>query len=70
MYFKYSINQNQSSDFRWYFFIRDFIKNVMIFFEKFVNYNANNVVFVRIKKIDDKVYNNILLTFVDHNNKN
>ena len=68
--FKYLINQNQNSDFRRRFFVRDFIKNIIMFFEKFVDHDANNVVFIRFKKIDDEIYNNILSTFIDYDDEN
>ena len=42
----------------------------MTFFKKFVNHDANNVIFIRFKKIDDEVHDNILLMFIDHDNKN
>ena len=67
---KYLIDQNQNNDFRQRFFIRDFIKNVITFFEKFIDHDANNVVFIRFKKINDKVYDNVLLTFIDHDDEN
>ena len=70
MCFKYSIDQNQNNDFRQRLFVCDFIKNVMTFFEKFVDHNVNNVVFIRFRKVNDKVYNNILSTFINYNNKN
>ena len=70
MCFKYSIDQNQNSDFRWRFFVHDFTKNVMTFSEKFIDYNANNVVFIRFKKIDDEVHDNVLSTFIDHDDEN
>ena len=70
MCFKYSIDQNQNNDFRRRFFVRDFTKNIMIFFKEFVDHDANNVVFIRFKKIDNEVHDNVLLTFVDHNDEN
>ena len=70
MCFKYSIDQSQSNNFRRRFFVRDFTKDVMTFFEKFINYDVNNVVFIRFKKIDDEVYDNVLSTFIDHDDKN
>ena len=70
MCFKYSIDQNQDNDFRRRFFIRDFTKNVMTFFEEFIDHDANNVVFIRFKKIDDEVYNNVLSAFIDYDNEN
>ena len=70
MYFKYLIDQNQNNNFRRYFFVHDFTKDVMTFFEKFVDYDANHVIFVRIKKINDEVHDDVLSTFVDYNNEN
>ena len=70
MCLKYSINQNQNNDFRRRFFVRDSTKNVMTFSEKFIDYDANNVVFIRFKKIDDEVHNNVLSAFIDHDDKN
>ena len=67
---EYSIDQNQNSDFRRRFFLRNFIKNVMTFFKEFIDHETNNVIFVRIKKIDDKIHNNILSIFINHDNKN
>ena len=70
MCFKYSIDQNQSNDFRRHFFVCDFIKNVMTFFEKFIDHDANNIIFIRFKKIDDEVHDNVLSTFIDHDDEN
>ena len=46
MCFKYLIDQNQNINFRQHFLVRDFTKNIMIFFKKFINHDANNVVFI------------------------
>ena len=70
MCFKYLIDQNQSSDFRRRFFVRDFTKNVMTFFKKFIDHDANNIVFIRFRKIDDEVHDNILSAFIDYDDKN
>ena len=70
MCFKYSIDQNQSNDLRRRLFIRDFTKNVMTFFKEFIDYDANNVVFIRFKKIDDKIHDNVLSAFIDHDDEN
>ena len=67
---KYLIDQNQNNDFRQRFFIRDFIKNVMMFFEKFIDHDANNVVFIRFKKINDEVHDNVLSAFINHDDEN
>ena len=67
---KYSIDQNQNNDFRRRFFVRDFTKNVMTFLKKFIDHDANNIVFIRFKKIDDKIHDNVLSTFIDHDDKN
>ena len=42
----------------------------MTFSEKFIDYNANNVVFIQFKKIDDKIHDNILSAFIDHDDEN
>ena len=42
----------------------------MTFFEEFINYNANNVVFIRFRKIDDEVYDNVLSAFIDYDDEN
>ena len=42
----------------------------MTFFEEFVDHDANNVVFIQFKKIDDEVYDNVLSAFVNHDNEN
>ena len=70
MCFKYLIDQNQNNDFRRRFFVHDFTKNVIIFFEEFIDYDTNNIVFVRIMKIDDEVHDDVLSTFVDYNDEN
>ena len=70
MCFKYSIDQNQNNNFRRRSFVRDFTEDVMTFFKKFVNYDANNVIFVWIRKIDDEVHDDVLSTFVDHDDEN
>ena len=70
MCLKYSIDQNQNSDFRRRFFVRDFTKNIMTFSEEFIDHDANNVVFIRFKKIDDEVHDNVLLTFIDYDDEN
>ena len=70
MCFKYLIDQNQNSDFRRRLFVHDFTKDVMTFFKKFIDHDANNVVFIQFKKIDDEVHDNVLLTFINHDDKN
>ena len=70
MYFKYSIDQNQNSDLHQCFFVRDFIKNIMTFFKKFIDHDANNIIFIQFKKIDDEVHDNFLSAFIDHDDKN
>ena len=45
------------------------IKNIMSFFRKFINYNANRVVIVKIEQIDNEVYNYVLLSFDEHREK-
>ena len=70
MCFKYSIDQNQNDDFRRRFFVRDFTENVITFFKKFIDHDANDVIFIRFKKIDDKIHDNILSTFIDYDDKN
>ena len=44
-------------------------KNIMSFFRKFINYNANRVVIVKIEQIDNEVYSYILLSFNKHKKK-
>ena len=51
-------------------FVRNFIKNIITFFEKLSNYDINNIVFIRFEKIDNEVHEDILLLFINHNNKN
>ena len=70
MCFKYLIDQNQNNDFRRRLFVRNFTKNVMTFFKELVDHDANNVIFIQFKKIDDEIHDNILSTFVDHDDKN
>ena len=70
MCFKYLIDQNQNNDLRQFFFVRCFTKNIMMFFKKFIDHNANNVVFIQFKKIDNEVHDNVLLTFIDHDDEN
>ena len=70
MCLKYLIDQNQNSDLRRRFFVRDFAENIMIFFKKFINHDANDVVFIRFKKIDDEVHDNVLSAFIDHDDEN
>ena len=70
MCFKYSINQNQNNDFRQRFFVHDFTEDIMMFFKKFIDHDANNVVFIRFKKIDNEIHDNVLSAFIDHDNKN
>ena len=42
----------------------------MTFFKEFIDHDANNVVFIRFRKIDDEVHNNVLSTFIDYDNEN
>ena len=42
----------------------------MMFFKEFVDHDVNNVVFIRFKKIDNEVYDNVLSTFIDYNDEN
>ena len=42
----------------------------MTFFKQFVDYNANNIIFIRFKKIDNKIHDNVLLIFVDPDYEN
>ena len=42
----------------------------MTFFKKFVDHDANNIVFIQFKKIDDEVHDNVLLTFIDYDDEN
>ena len=44
--FKYLIDQHQNNNLRRRFFVRDFIKDVMMFFKKFIDHDANNIVFI------------------------
>ena len=41
-----------------------------MFFEKFIDYDANNIIFIQFKKVDDKVHDNILSAFIDYDNEN
>ena len=42
----------------------------MMFFEKFIDHDANDIVFIRFKKVDDEIHDNILSTFIDHDDEN
>ena len=42
----------------------------MTFFKKFIDHDANNIVFIRFKKIDDEIYDNVLSMFIDYNDEN
>ena len=60
--FRYNFDENV--------FVFNMTKHVMSFFRKFVNNNTNRVIVVRIKKIDNEVYENVFSTLFEHRRKN
>ena len=38
--------------------------------EVFYNHDANNVIFIQFKKVDDKIHDNVLSTFINYDDEN
>ena len=63
------LNENFDNDFDERVFIFNSTKNIMTFFRKFINYNANRVVIVKIEKISDEIHEYVLSFFDEHKKK-
>ena len=63
------LNKNFDNDFDERVFVFSCIKSVVTFFQKFINYNTNRVVAIRIEKIDNKIHEHVLLSFDEHEKK-
>ena len=63
------LNENFNNDFDERVFIFNNTKNIMTLFRKFINYDTNRVVIVKIEKINDKIHEYILLSFDEHKKK-
>ena len=42
----------------------------MTFFEKFIDHDVNNVVFIQFKKVDNEIHDNVLSTFINYDDEN
>ena len=60
------LNKNFNNNFNERVFVFNCTKNVVTFFRKFINYNTNRVVIIRIEKINNKIYEYVLLSFNEH----
>ena len=60
------LNENFESDFDERVFIFSSTKNIMTLFRKFINYDANRVMIVRIEKINDEIHEYVLPSFDEH----
>ena len=63
------LNENFDSDFDERVFIFNSTKSIMTLFRKFINYNTNRVVIVKIEKINDKIHEYVLSFFDKHRKK-
>ena len=60
------LNENFDNDFDERVFVFNCTKSVITFLRKLINYNTNRVVIMRIEKIDNKIYEHVLLLFDEH----
>ena len=60
------LNENFDSNFDEHVFIFSNTKNIITCFRKFINYNANRVVTVKIEKINDEIHKYVLSFFDEH----
>ena len=60
------LNENFDNDFDERVFIFNNTKSIMTFFRKFINYDANRVVIVKIEKISDEIHEYVLSFFDEH----
>ena len=60
------LNENFNNDFDERVFIFNNTKSIMTLFRKFINYNANRVVIVKIEKINDEIHEYVLSLFDEH----
>ena len=63
------LNENLDRNFGERVFIFCCTKNIMSFLRKFINYNANRVVIVKIEQINNEIHNYVLLSFDEHRKK-
>ena len=63
------LNENFDNDFDERVFIFNNTKNIITFFRKFINYNANRVVIVKIEKINNEIHKYVLSSFDEHKKK-
>ena len=63
------LNKDFNCNFNERVFIFDCAKSVMSFLRKFIYYNTNRIITIKIEKICNKVYNYVLLSFNEHRKK-
>ena len=63
------LNENFDNNFDERVFIFSSTKNIMTLFRKFINYDANRVVIVKIEKINDEIHEYVLSSFDEHKKK-
>ena len=63
------LNENFDNDFDERVFIFSNTESIMTLFRKFINYNANRVVIVKIEKINNEIHEYVLLFFDEHKKK-
>ena len=60
------LNENFNNGFDERVFVFSYTKNVIMFLRKLINYNTNRVIIIRIEKVDNKIYEHVLLSFDEH----
>ena len=63
------MNENFNNYFDERIFVFNNTKNIITFFRKVINYNANNFIIAKIEKIDNKIFKYILLFFDEQEKK-
>lgn len=63
------MNENFNNYFDERIFVFNNAKNIITFFRKVINYNANNFIIAKIEKIDNKIFKYILLFFDEQEKK-
>ena len=63
------LNENFDNDFDERVFIFNSTKSIMTLFRKFINYDTNRVVIVKIEKINNEIHEYVLSSFDEHKKK-